>query len=252
VAEGVKPRDWDAATYTAIAAPQLRWAGPVVDRLRLRGDETVLDAGCGSGRVTATLLDRVPDGRVIAIDASPSMLAEARKNLAEYGPRVTIVEADLQLALPVAEPVDAVFSTATFHWIPDHEALFRNLFAVMGPGGRLSVQCGGAGNGANVVAVLTRTGDGWPGPWNFATPAETEARLAAAGFVDAHAWLHPEPAHFDTRDEFATFLRTAVLGAHLDRLPTAEHDAFVGTVVDQLPEHTVDYVRLNFDARRPV
>ena len=138
MAEGVKPRDWDAATYTAIAAPQFRWAGPVVDRLGLRGDETVLDAGCGSGRVTATLLDRVPDGRVIAIDASPSMLAEARKNLAEYGPRVTIVEADLQLPLPVAEPVDAVFSTATFHWIPDHETLFRNLFAVMRPGGRLS------------------------------------------------------------------------------------------------------------------
>jgi trans-aconitate 2-methyltransferase len=251
VADNAQPRDWDASTYTAIAGPQLRWAGPILDRLELAGDETVLDAGCGSGRVTAALLERVPRGHVVAVDASPSMLAEARAILAGFRDRVTIVEADLQQPLPIDEPVDAVFSAATFHWIPDHESLFRHLFDVMRSGARLAVQCGGAGNAARVVAVLSRTGDGWPGPWNFATPAETEARLAAAGFVDTHAWLQPQPEHFESRDEFAIFLRTAALGAHLDRLPPSEHDAFVNAIVDQLPEHTVDYVRLNFDARRP-
>jgi trans-aconitate 2-methyltransferase len=249
--ESVQPRDWDAATYTQVAGPQFRWAGPIMDRLGLTGDETVLDAGCGSGRVTAALLDRLPRGRVVALDGSPSMVAEARANLAPFGERITVVEADLQQPLPVGDPVDAVFSGATFHWIPDHDALFRNLHAVMRPGARLAAQCGGAGNATNVVRVLARTGDGWRGPWNFATPEATEARLEAAGFVDVRAWLHPDPAHFETRDEFATFLRTAVLGAHLDRLAPAEHDDFVDAVVDQLPEHTVDYVRLNLDARRP-
>jgi trans-aconitate 2-methyltransferase len=251
MSESVNPRDWDAVTYTEVAAPQFRWAGPIIDRLGLTGDETVLDAGCGSGRVTAALLDRLPRGRVVALDASPSMVAAARTNLAPYGERVTVLEADLQQPLPVGDPVDAVFSGATFHWIPDHDALFRNLFAVTRPGGRLSAQCGGAGNATNVVRVLTRVGDGWPGPWNFATPEATEARLAAAGFVDVRAWLHPDPAHFDTRDELATFLRTAVLGAHLDRLPAEERDAFVDAVVDQLPDHTVDYVRLNLEGHRP-
>jgi trans-aconitate 2-methyltransferase len=251
MSESVQPRDWDAATYTQVAAPQLRWAGPVLDRLGLSGDETVLDAGCGSGRVTAAMLERLPDGHVVALDASPSMVAEARANLAPYGERAAVVEADLQQPLPISDPVDAVFSGATFHWIPDHDALFRNLFAVMRPGARLAAQCGGAGNATNVVRVLARTGDGWPGPWNFATPEATEAQLEAAGFVDVRAWLHPDPAHFGSRDEFATFLRTAVLGAHLDRLAPEERDGFVDAVVDQLPEHTVDYVRLDLDARRP-
>jgi trans-aconitate 2-methyltransferase len=251
VPEIVQPRDWDAATYTRVAAPQLRWATSIIDRLDLAGDETVLDAGCGSGMVTATLLERLPRGRVIALDASPSMIAEARTTLARYTDRVTIVEADLQQPLPIETQVDAVFSGATFHWVPDHDALFRHLFAVLRPGGRLAVQFGGSGNAENVVAVLRQTGDGWPGPWNFPTPEETEARLLATGFVAVRTWLQPEPAHFDSRDDFETFLRTAVLGAHLDRLPAGEHDAFVRTVIDRLQERTVDYVRLNVDARVP-
>jgi trans-aconitate 2-methyltransferase len=179
------------------------------------------------------------------------MLAEARVNLAPFGSRVTIAEADLQLPLPVAEPVDAVFSSAVFHWIPDHAALFQNLFAVLRPGGRLVAQCGGAGNTARVQAVLATVGDGWTGPWNFATPEVTEVELRGTGFVDVRAWLQPQPAHFDTRDEFVTFLRTVILGAHLDRLPASEHDVFVAAVAEQLPDDTIDYVRLNFDARRP-
>jgi trans-aconitate 2-methyltransferase len=251
VPEAVEPRDWDAATYTQVAAPQFRWSAPIIDRLGLAGDETVLDAGCGSGRVTASLLDRLPRGRVVALDASPSMIAEARTNLASYGDRVTIVQADLQESLPIDGLVDAVFSGATFHWVPDHDALFRHLFAVLRPGGRMAAQFGGAGNVARIQTVLRGISDGWPGPWNFPTPEETEARLRAAGFVDVRAWLQPEPTPFEDRGEFLTFLRTAILGAHLDRLPAEEHDAFVETVAAQLPEQVADYVRLNVDARRP-
>ena len=251
MSEPLQPRDWDAAAYTELAAPQFRWAAAILDRLELTGDETVLDAGCGSGRVTATVLDRVPRGRVIGVDASPSMLAEARVNLATYGDRVKIVEADLQQPLPIGEPVDAVFSGATFHWIPDHAALFRHLFDVMRPGARLAAQCGGAGNIARIQAVLETVGDGWTGPWNFATPEETEVRLRAAGFTDVRAWSYPQPEPFADREAFDAFLRMAILGAHLDRLPPGEHDAFIAAVADRLPDHTVDYVRLNFDARRP-
>src|SRR5512132_2397634 len=148
------PRDWDAETYDAIADPQFRWGAAVVDRLELVGDETVLDAGCGSGRVTALVAERLPRGRVIALDGSTSMLETARGRLAPFGQRIRFVLADLMAPLPIDEPVDAVLSTATFHWVPVHDALFAHLGAVLLPGGRLVAQCGGAGNLDSVVRVL--------------------------------------------------------------------------------------------------
>jgi trans-aconitate 2-methyltransferase len=149
------PRDWDGASYDRIAAPMTRWGTDVLERLPLRGDETVLDAGCGSGRVTERLAERLPRGRGIALDGSPSMVDAARTRLAHFGDRIAYAVADLGRPLPI-EPasVDAVLSTATFHWVPDHAALFRNLAAVVRPGGRLVAQCGGAGNIATIRAAI--------------------------------------------------------------------------------------------------
>ena len=183
----------------------------------------MLDAGCGSGRVTQLLLERLPHGRVIAVDASSSMVARARVELEGSGTDVR--EADLaQLRLNDGEQVDAVFSNATFHWIADHEALFASLAAALRPGGRLSVQCGGEGNvqavhdGALLAAAdagLSAALEGWPVPWNFAGPDETEARLRAAGFEDVSCWLQPWPV---TPDEPRAYLETVCLGPHLERL----------------------------------
>jgi trans-aconitate 2-methyltransferase len=244
-------RDWDAPTYDRVSEPMYRWGGTVLDRLELAGTERVLDAGCGSGRVTQHLLERLPDGHVVALDASPSMLAEARERLAPFGDRVEFVLADLAAPLPVTDPVDAILSTATFHWVADHDALFHHLAAVLRRGGALRAQCGGAGNIDAVLDVLRQTGDGWVGPWTYATPEDTTGRLAAAGFVDVECWLHDEPTTFeDDDDAFATFLRTVILGAHLDRLPEPEREPFVAAVAAGLPSRTIDYVRLNINARR--
>ena len=211
--------DWDGATYDRIAGPQARWGGAVLDLLQLTGDERVLDAGCGSGRVTEQLLDRYPGVSVVALDAAPSMLVEARARLARFGPRVELVEADLAQPLALAPPVDAVVSTAAFHWILDHDRLFAHLAAVLRPGGRLVVQCGGEGNIATVVAALRTLGRFEPSPWLFATPADTRRRLEGAGFTDVDAWLHEEPTPFDDDQALETFLATVVLRSHLDRLP---------------------------------
>src|SRR5271167_811407 len=145
-------RQWDGGVYDRISAPMEALGRAVLDRLPLAGDETAIDAGCGSGRVTEALLRRLPRGRVIAIDASSSMLASARERLGESAqardgrpPRVELREGDL-LELAVAEPVDAILSTATFHWVLDHERLFARLHTALRPGGRLVAQCGGRGN----------------------------------------------------------------------------------------------------------
>jgi trans-aconitate 2-methyltransferase len=225
-----------------------RWGGSVLERLALAGNETVLDAGCGSGRVTEQLLERLPDGRVIAVDAAPSMLVEARNRLARFAGRVEFVECDLGRPLTVHGPVDAVFSTATFHWVPDHDALFRNLAAVLRPGGMLVAQCGGRGNIESVRRIATEL-TGWEGPWTFATPEQTTARLTAAGFVDVETWLHEEPTPIEPGEPLETFLATVILRSHLARMPDGERTRFVRRVAERLPSPVIDYVRLNVTAR---
>ena len=243
-------RDWDARTYDRVADPMTRWGAAVLERLPLEDDERVLDAGCGSGRVTELLAARLPHGHVIALDGSPAMIETARGRLAGFGDRIEYVIADLGLPLPIEEPVDAILSTATFHWVPDHEALFANLAAVLRRGGWLVAQCGGVGNIASVERVLRTIGDGWLGTAHFETPLATTRRLDAAGFVDIECWLQDEPTWFEPGEPFETYLRTVILGASLERLSADERDAFVREVAARLPEPLIDYVRLNIVARR--
>jgi trans-aconitate 2-methyltransferase len=250
------PLDWDAGTYDRVAQPQFEWGLEVLERLSLRGDETVLDAGCGSGRVTAQLLEALPRGRVIAVDASPKMVELARAALPPE--RASVRQVDL-LELSVEEPVDAILSTATFHWIADHERLFGRLFAALAPGGQLVAQCGGAGNIARLHAEIDAVGArepyaayfrDWEGPWNYAAPVETERRLRDAGFEEARCWLTPRPAR---PPDPPAFLATVILRAHLEMLPHELRDRYVADVVaagggDELE---VDYVRLNIHAIKP-
>jgi trans-aconitate 2-methyltransferase len=243
------PRDWDAATYDRVSEPQTRWGRAVLDRLPLDGDERVLDAGCGTGRVTAMLLERLPRGRVVALDGSPSMIEEAGRRFAGDG-RVELVTADLAQPLPLAAPVDAILSTATFHWITDHAALFRNLASVLRPQGRLVAQCGGAGNVARVTAALHAVDPTLRQNKNYATPEQTSAHLGAAGFVDVRVWLQPEPTRFEPGEPLESFLRTVILGDVLPQIPEAGRDAFVHQVATRMEQPEIDYVRLNIEARR--
>ena len=243
-------RDWDARTYDRVADPMTRWGTEVLERLPLAGDERVLDAGCGTGRVTESLLDRLPDGQVIALDGSAAMIEGARERLARFGDRVSYVVADLGRPLPLDDEVDAILSTATFHWVPDHDALFANLATILRPGGRLVAQCGGIGNIASVQRVLATIEDGWLGPVHFETPLDTAARLDRAGFVDIECWLTDEPTRFEAGEPLETYLRTVVLGAHLERIAPADRDAFVRAVANGLDEPVIDYVRLNIVAKR--
>jgi trans-aconitate 2-methyltransferase len=245
-------RSWDGANYDRLSTPMEAMGREVLDRLPLDGSETVIDAGCGSGRVTEALLARVPGGRVIGVDVSASMVEAARDRL---GDAVELHVADL-VTFDLGLRADAILSTATFHWIGDHDALFARLRAHLHPGGMLVAQCGGHGNISSVHAaareVMGRSPyaphfEGWNGPWNFATPHDTEQRLRAAGFSHARAWLQERPV---TPDDAHGYLRELNLGAHLGRLPDDLHTRFVDDVLEALggPPVTIDYVRLNFDA----
>jgi trans-aconitate 2-methyltransferase len=242
------PHDWDAATYDRLPIPMTGWGLQVLERLELRGDETVLDAGCGTGLVTAALRDRLPNGHVIALDASPSMIAAAVERLG--ADRVTYLTHDLMDPIPI-EPVDAVFSTATFHWIPDHDRLFENLAAVLLPGGQLIAQCGGWGNLERVnTAAMRALGIDIAATKTYASPEETWTRLEAEGFVDIETWLQEAPVELPA-GELEPYLRTVILSGEVARRSPEEADALVHAVATELREPLIDYVRLNIVARRP-
>ncbi len=246
-------RDWDAGTYDRVSAPQQQWAGAVIDRLRLRGDEFVLDAGCGTGRVTQLLLDQLPDGRVVAVDGSEAMVAEARAILDPD--RTTVIHADLT-ELELAAPVDAVFSNAVFHWILDHDRLFAALSDALVPGGRLEAQCGGEGNVARFYATVREVASedrfaDLPAsfdPHNFPGIEATGAVLAANDFEDIECDLVPRPVH---PPEPREFIRSVCLGAHLELLPEGRRAELLDAIMERLgPEPELDYVRLNISARK--
>lgn len=257
--------EWNAATYHRVSDPQVEWGVAVLARLPLEGDELVADVGCGTGRLTEKLLHRLPRGRVIALDLSGNMVHAAREHLAgTFGSRVEFVQADAS-ALPLAGTADAIFSTATFHWVLDHPRLFGSVYRALAPGGRLVAQCGG---GANVerlrrrATALSRDAafapflGGFQEEWEFADTATAERRLREAGFTDVETSLVPSPVRLPDAEAFTAFVATAICRSHLACLPDDERrDAFMRRLaelaaVDDVP-YELDYWRLNLAARKP-
>ena len=257
-------KEWNATAYHTLSDPQFRWGLEVLARVTLRGDETVLDAGCGTGRLTAKLAERLPRGRVLACDLSENMVRGAREFLTpQFGDRVEVFAADMaHLNLDAA--VDGIFSTAAFHWVVDHDALFASLFRAVKPGGWLVAQCGGGSNLARLYARVAQLQNqtpfagyfkNWNRPNYFAAPEQTTERLIAAGFYDAEAYLTPAPTTFADAPSFRAFTTTVCVAKYLKELPLQLHEAFLDPLVAAAaqddPPFTLDYQRLNISARKP-
>jgi trans-aconitate 2-methyltransferase len=249
------PADWEADKYSRVATPQREWSGAVLDRLMLEGDETVVDAGCGAGNVTEDLLAKLPNGRVIGVDGSPSMVEEATARLGD-DPRVSFICQDLA-SLTLDEQVDHIFSNATFHWIGDHDKLFRSLALATRPGGSLVAQCGGRGNVAEVIAALTVVNKQEPfaevfgdyvDPWNFAGPEETEIRLVEAGYEDVECWLEERVAH---PEDPRAFFEASFLAPVRQILDGDRFTEYTDRLLAEMDQPTsFNYVRLNMTAKR--
>lgn len=257
--------EWNAESYQRVSGPQTSWGHKVLDRLVVNGDERAIDAGCGSGKLTGALMERLPGGRLIAVDRSWNMLLTARANLRPaYRNRVAFARVALP-AMPFHGWADLVFSTATFHWIKDHDALFAGIHAALRPGGRLHAQCGGGPNLERArelgdqVMRLPRFAPyflDWPSPWEYAYPDATAERLARAGFIDVETNLESAFTTLATEADYREFVTTVIYHPHLNQLPGPDlKHAFIDGVTKRAGEgplpFTLDYWRLNISARRP-
>ena len=256
-------REWDSSVYHRLSGPQVSWGRRVLSRLNLRGDELVLDAGCGTGRLTADLLAALPRGRVIAVDLSENMLAAAREHLAKYGERVQLVTCDL-LQLPFENAFDGIVSTAAFHWVLDHDRLFAALLRALVPGGWLEAQCGGGPNLRRLrdrIAALTAMPQiapffaGFREPWLFEDAQGAAATLRRAGFLDIETSIEPAPTILADRAHYSEYVRNIILQRHLEKLPTEAHRTqFMARLTEQAaeddPPFSLDYWRLNLRGRK--
>ena len=258
-------KEWNATVYHQVSAPQVSWGKKVLSRVKLWGDERVLDAGCGTGRLTRDLLEALPRGQVVALDVSRNMIDAARAHLEpEYGSRVEFVCCDL-LELPFEAEFDVVFSTASLHWVTDHDQLFQNLYRALRPAGWLIAQCGG---GRNLERLLSRVAAlakrppyerylaTLPRLWEYSDAETASSRLSRAGFAQVETSLEEAPTKFETADEYQLFVQSVILHRHLERLPDRElRETFLAELTSQAakedPPFLLDYWRLNLQARRP-
>jgi trans-aconitate methyltransferase len=252
-------REWNSDVYHRLSAPQVSWGKKVLSRLHLRGDEVVLDAGCGTGRLTAELLKALPRGRVVGIDLSQNMLSSAREHLSsDFGERLSLVACDL-LHLPFERAFDGIVSTAAFHWVLDHDRLFAHLRQALVPGGWLEAQCGG---GPNLVTLRTRANElaatpkfaqffaGFHEPWLYQYAEEAAEALRRAGFVAVETSIEAAPTILDNAERYNEFVRNIIFRRHLENIPTEELRAeFMDELTHQAsldtPPFSLDYWRLN-------
>lgn len=256
-------REWNSAVYHRLSAPQVGWGKKVLSRLRLRGDEVVLDAGCGTGRLTADLLQALPHGRVVGVDLSCNMVNSAREHLSpQFGARVSLVVCDL-LKLPFVRAFDGIVSTAAFHWVLDHDRLFANLRRALLPGGWLEAQCGG---GPNLVSLRNRANTlaatpkfapffaGFREPWLYQNAEAAADSLRRAGFAEVETSTEAAPTILDNAEQYSEFVRNIILRLHLENLPTEDHRAeFIARLANYAaaddPPFLLDYWRLNLRGR---
>jgi trans-aconitate 2-methyltransferase len=258
-------REWNATDYHRISGPQVSWGEKVLPRVHLSGDELLMDAGCGTGRLTAQLLQSLPRGRVVGVDLSQNMLATAQDYLSpDFGGKFSLVAADLQ-DLPFERVFDGIFSTAAFHWVLDHDRLFRSLFRALRPGGWLQAQCGG---GPNLARLRQRIGElaatakyeryfaGFREPWIYNDAETGAAVMRHAGFIEVETSLEPALTVLEGSLQYAEFVRSVILRQHLQRIPDDEsRTAFIAALARQAatddPPFSLDYWRLNMNAKIP-
>jgi trans-aconitate 2-methyltransferase len=234
---------WDGVAYDALPLPHEQWGIRTIEALNLKPNETLLDAGCGTGRDAQLALEKLLNGSLVCVDQSSTMLDQCRARFGQ-DPRVRILEGDLDQALPVEpESVDAIMSVAALHWLTHHNNVWQHFYNALKPGGRIATDCGGFGNLAKTLAFVPQIDSNIKFPdWYYANISSTEELLKAAGFIDIEVSLRPHPTPLPDKETLATYLRTLVF-----REWTGDQ---ISKMSELLTDNTLDYVRLEVRANK--
>ena len=256
---------WNAADYAKHSSVQQTWARELITKLKLKGHESVLDIGCGDGKVSAEIAGHLPNGSVLGVDNSDDMIALARTHFpTEKHPNLSFKLADAR-HLPFETAFDVVFSNAALHWIIDHNPVIASIDKSLKPGGRILLQMGGKGNAEAILATLETLflKDAWQPyfsefefPYGFYDPQEYHSLLNKSALEPVRVELIPKIMSYDDKEGLAGWIRTTWL-PYTQRVPDDKRDAFIQHIVDQYvegnpPDHNgkihVNMVRLEVEA----
>ncbi len=267
-----KDNRWDAETYHKISNIQEEWAIEILEKRKIKGDEVILDAGCGSGRVTRLIANKVKIGKIYAVDIDVNMISNAKVNLKDFT-NVIIIQSDL-INLKLPEKMDLIFSNAVIHWIFDHEKLFKNFWDILKSGGELLIQFGGKDNLGTIPIIADKVikdngfsqyFENWKIPWNFNSVENISKILKEIGFKNIHVNSEKKIAKFANLEEYRVFMKTVVLKPYLSYLSTDNNnkkeifmDEFIKETqnyyhdqgIKQNPKLEIDYTRLNILAKK--
>lgn len=261
--------NWDPEDYEKSSSAQYSWAVGLISRLKLRGDELILDIGCGDGRVTAHLAALVPRGAVVGIDLSPDMIAFARETHSTRAYPNLFFQVGDASSLRFGDEFDLVVSFACLHWVKDHLSVLQGIHRSLRPGGRVLLQCGGKGNAARILEI---TGDliqearwseyfhDFAFPYNFYEPMEYDPWLVSAGLVPRRVELVPKDMVHAGKAGLEGIIRNTWL-PYLERLPDELRPQFVSEVariyierypLDERGMVHVPMMRLEVEAEKPL
>ena len=240
---------WNAVDYSKSSNVQQQWARELIEKLRLMGNEKLLDIGSGDGKVTAEIAGYLPHGSVVGLDSSEAMisLAQSRYSTHDFS-NLQFQQGDAS-ALTFENEFDVVFSNATLHWILDQRPVLQGIYKSLKHKGKILLQMGGRGNAADVLAVFDTFKEsndwhkyflGFAFPYGFYHVEEYRPWLYEAGFQEQRIELIPKDAIHQDRGSFEGWIRTTWL-PYMQRVPEEKRDVFITRLADEyLQQHPVD------------
>lgn len=239
-----KKYHWDAEEYAKHSSAQQVWAKELIAKLQLKGSESILDIGCGDGKMTVEIAAQLPEGDVLGVDSSPDMIALARKKF----PQSKYSNLSFKLAdanhLPFAEQFDIVFSNAALHWIKDHGPVIPSIQNSLKPGGKLCLQMGGKGNAEAIISVLdtiisekkwNRYFSDFEFPYGFYEPGAYVQLLKKANLAPVRVELLPKNMSYKDKDGLAGWVRTTWL-PYTNQVPVHLRKVFISRLIEKYVE----------------
>ncbi len=236
--------EFDGNQYAKASSFQKQLGSKLIAELDLRGDESILDLGCGDGALTAQLADLVPNGRVLGLDASKGMIEAAHNH------HRTNLSFQLQNIddLDFKSEFDIVFSNAALHWVKDHRLLLINTFAALRSNGVLRFNFAADGNCPHFLNVIgkamnhpnySRYFKHFVWPW-FMPPVEKyEELFNRFSFREQRIWTENKNQYFLNTNAMAAWIDQPSIVPILLCVDEPDKQSFRNDVVDRMIEDTI-------------